>query len=37
MQVLGQIIQKFMDLEPDDWNQKVAPGQERIRDSLAKS
>ena len=37
MLVLGQIIQKFMDLEPDDWNQKIGPGQERIRTSLAKN
>ena len=37
MLVLGQIIQKFMDLEPDDWNQKIGPGQERIRASLAKN
>ena len=37
MQVLGQVIQKFMDLEPDDWNQKIGSGQERIRASLAKN
>lgn len=37
LQVLGQIIQKFMDLEPNDWKQKIGPGQERIRASLAKN
>ncbi|HEP9943538.1 TPA: abortive infection family protein [Pseudomonas aeruginosa] len=37
MQVLGQIIQKFMELEPDSWNDKIGPGQERIRASLAKN
>lgn len=37
LQVLGQVIQKFMDLEPNDWNQKIGPGQERIRASLAKN
>lgn len=37
MHVLGLVIQKFMDLEPDDWNQKIGPGQERIRASLAKN
>jgi hypothetical protein len=37
MQVLGQIIQKFMDLEPDDWNKNIVLGQARIRASLAKN
>ncbi|WP_213765507.1 hypothetical protein [Caballeronia sp. dw_19] len=37
MQVLGQVIQRFMDLEPNDWNQKIGPGQERIRASFAKN
>ncbi|AYD67587.1 hypothetical protein DVB37_11400 [Achromobacter sp. B7] len=37
MLVLGQVIQKFMDLEPNDWNQKIGPGQERIRASLSKN
>ncbi|AOF81444.1 abortive infection family protein [Methyloversatilis sp. RAC08] len=37
MRVLGQVIQKFMDLEPNDWDQKIGPGQERIRASLAKN
>ena len=37
LQVLGQVIQKFMDQEPNDWNQKIGPGQERIRASLAKN
>ena len=37
LQVLGQVIQRFMDLDPDDWNQKIGPGQERIRASLAKN
>lgn len=37
MQVLGQIIQQFMELEPDSWNDKIGPGQERIRASLAKN
>ena len=36
LQVLGQIIQKFMDLEPNDWNQKIGLGRERIQASLAK-
>ena len=37
LQVLGQVIQKFMDKEPNDWNQKIGHGQERIRASLAKN
>ena len=37
MQVLGQVIQKFMDQDPGDRNQKIGPGQERIRASLAKN
>ena len=35
--VLGQVIQKFMDQEPSDWNSKVSEGQTRIRNSLAKN
>lgn len=37
LHVLGQIVQKFMDEPPTDWNPKIAPGQERIRASLAKN
>jgi hypothetical protein len=37
LQVLGQVIQKFMDTEPNDWDQKIGPRQERIRASLAKN
>ncbi|HCI1651738.1 TPA: abortive infection family protein [Pseudomonas aeruginosa] len=37
LQVLGQVIQKFMDLEPSRWDDKIGPGQERIRASLAKN
>lgn len=37
LQVLGQIIQKFMDQEPNDWNQNIGRGQERIRASLVKN
>lgn len=37
MQVLGQIIQKFTDLEPDDCNQKIGLGQEHIRASFAQN
>ncbi len=36
LQVLGKIIQDFMDTEPTDWN-KVSAGQERIRSSLSKN
>lgn len=32
--VLGQVIQKYMDQEP---NQQIEEGQKRIRDSLAKN
>lgn len=35
MQVLSQVIQKFMDLDPDGCNQNIGSGQERIRASLA--
>jgi hypothetical protein len=35
--VLGQVIQKFMDQEPFDWDSKVSEGQTRIRNSLAKN
>lgn len=35
--VLGQVLQKFMDQEPSDWRPKVADGQKRIRESLAKN
>ncbi|KGW17831.1 abortive infection family protein [Burkholderia pseudomallei] len=37
LQVLGQIIQKFMDEQPNDWKPKLGPGQERIRASLTKN
>jgi len=37
LHVLGQVVQKFMDEPPTDWNPKIAPGQERIRASLAKN
>lgn len=37
LQVLGQLIQKFMDQEPNSWNPKVGPGRERIRASLGKN
>lgn len=36
LQVLGQVIQS-LDLESNDWNQRIGPGQERIRASLAKN
>lgn len=35
--VLGQAIQKFMDIECSDGDSKIAKGQARIRDSLAKN
>jgi hypothetical protein len=35
--VLGQVIQKFMDQEPNDWRPEIADGQKRIRESLAKN
>lgn len=35
--VLGQVIQKYMDLECSDWDPKIAEGQKRIRNSLAKN
>lgn len=37
LSVLGQVIQKFMDLEPNDRQPQIIDGQKRIRDSLAKS
>jgi hypothetical protein len=37
LQVIGQVIQKLMDTEPNDWDQKIGPRQERIRASLAKN
>lgn len=37
LQVLGQVIQKFMDQEPSNFNPKIGPGQERIRASLEKN
>lgn len=37
LQVLGLIIQKFMDSEPSEWDQKTPLGQDRIRASLAKN
>ncbi|MES2208503.1 MAG: abortive infection family protein [Pseudomonadota bacterium] len=35
--VLGLVIQKYMDQEITDWNQNLAEGQARIRESLAKN
>lgn len=35
--VLGQIIQKFMEQEPNEWHPEIADGQKRIRESLAKN
>lgn len=35
--VLGQVIHNFMDLEPASWDDKIGPGQERIKASLAKN
>lgn len=35
--VLGQVIQKFMDQDPEDWRPAIASGQKRIRESLAKN
>lgn len=35
--VLGQVIQKFMDQEPNKGRQEFAEGQKRIRESLAKN
>ncbi|WP_236187699.1 abortive infection family protein [Pseudomonas pharyngis] len=35
--VLGQVIQKFMDQEPNDWRPEIVIGQKRIRESLAKN
>jgi len=35
--VLGQVIQKFMDQEPSDWNPKIGEGQTRIKSSLTKN
>jgi hypothetical protein len=37
LQVLGKIIQNFMDTEIADWNKEVSTGQERIRSSLSKN
>lgn len=37
LMVLGQVAQKFMDIEPDGWDNKTRLGQERIRASLAKN
>ncbi len=35
--VLGQVIQKFMDQEPDELHPEIAGGQKRIRESLSKN
>jgi Abortive infection C-terminus len=35
--ILGQVIQKFMDLETSDDNPTIAEGQTRIHDSLSKN
>lgn len=37
LHVLGQVVQKFMDKPPTHSDPKVAPGQERIRASLARN
>jgi hypothetical protein len=35
--VLGQVVQKFMDQEPSDWQPAIRDGQKRIRESLSKN
>ena len=35
--VLGQVVQKFMDKEPSDWQPAIGDGQKRIRESLSKN
>ena len=35
--VLGKVIQKFMDQEPNGFRPEIADGQKRIRESLAKN
>ncbi|MGL4767763.1 MAG: abortive infection family protein [Formosimonas sp.] len=37
LSVLGQVIQKFMDQESNDYCPEIADGQKRIRESLAKN